>query len=643
MLDPNIAEDFQKWSTVYPQPIASSLARLLSSRTPQDTVDSCFKAAEVSTRYIAACCLASFASRNNAGTDGESIQQLEGNISFGTYEQIISQVAGKNIEHPLKLSLEVYNRPQPSTSGSREPESAAIWLSKLVELRNDRGHDLLPISEALARTFLSEYILPKLLHSVLKSFDHFLSFPLFVIENQKIENHVITAQVLLFMGESKEPLPQEIQLATDIISIGHPYFAIDNRILDLHPIIIWEAVPNRAYFGLLIIDGVYDAEINYQSLESEEKEFNGNSVTRLNAITSGQSYTCEEVNLSDGQHLAHIWWSERGRRIDAFSILRGKMPWEKFSSDNMKWYATRLAPGSIKTPRAIIQKELFDGNETFDPDQIFQAILFFGKEAEIKKIIGRNLIDIRIIGDSTARWEKRIESRKNIIQSLRHAIDTLSRTLKIENASLDTFAETNGTPDYIATREALINQFIHQDYHDPRASAQVIISKENISFFNMGYALISTDSLIQGRKSSSRNPLIARALRLIGFAELAGSGLFELQRVWRTANQRPPVFISNKDENNFSLTLDWRPVKDMYNEFWKTKIGVTLTEKQALILNLTADSSGITLDQGVSGSGLSYEATETIFRYLLTQALIEQRDGRYFIRAHLQALVGDAL
>jgi predicted HTH transcriptional regulator len=323
--------------------------------------------------------------------------------------------------------------------------------------------------------------------------------------------------------------------------------------------------------------------------------------------------------------------------------MQGKMPWDKFSPDNLKWYANRLAPGSGKSPRIIIQKELFDGKETFDKDQIFQAILLFGKETEIERIIERKIIDIRIRGDGPGRWEKRVESSKNIIQTLRLSVDTVARVLKIDKASLDTLEDTQGTPDYIAVREALINQFIHQDYHDASAPAQITILKDNVTFFNAGYALVTTDSLIQGGKSQSRNPLIARALRLIGFAELAGSGLQELQRVWRTANQRPPTFISNKDENNFTLVLDWRPVKNAYDEFWKTTIGVSLSPEQAQILNLTADPSGITLEQGVSGSGLSFESTRTIFQYLMTQALIEQREGRYYVKEHLRQLLGDAM
>jgi predicted HTH transcriptional regulator len=391
------------------------------------------------------------------------------------------------------------------------------------------------------------------------------------------------------------------------------------------------------------MDGIRDRAINYQSLDPKEVELNGSRVALINSILSGQLRAYEEVVLSDQRQFVHEWRSVQRRRIEAHYVLQGRMPWEKFSPDNLKWYAKRLAPESTKPARAIIHHDLFDGRETFEKDEIFQAILLFGKEAEIRRIISRNIIDIRSPGGGASRGAILLESRKNIIQTLRACVDVFARTLKMSDASLDSLNNTSGTPDYIAMREALINQIIHQDYQDASAPAQIIIAHESVTFFNVGYSLIPTDSLIQGWKTHPRNPLIARALRLIGFADLRGSGLQELQRVWRTANQRPPTFTSNKDENNFTLVLDWRPVKNAYDEFWKTTIGVSLSPEQAQILNLTADPSGITLEQGVSGSGLSFESTRTIFQYLMTQALIEQREGRYYVKEHLRQLLGDAM
>ena len=138
-----------------------------------------------------------------------------------------------------------------------------------------------------------------------------------------------------------------------------------------------------------------------------------------------------------------------------------------------------------------------------------------------------------------------------------------------------------GPADYIAIREALVNLFIHQDYSDRSAAAQIELTPDRAVFFNAGRSLVTAEGLIQGGKSQSRNPLVARALRLVGFADLAGSGLRELQRVWRSAKRRPPKIVSDKTANTFTLTLDWREVPNTYDKFWKDRLGVQLTGQEA--------------------------------------------------------------
>jgi len=96
------------------------------------------------------------------------------------------------------------------------------------------------------------------------------------------------------------------------------------------------------------------------------------------------------------------------------------------------------------------------------------------------------------------------------------------------------------------------------------AAAQIDIAPGVVTFFNPGFSLVDRTGLPTGMKSQSRNPLIARALRLIGFAELAASGLRELQRVWQTANRQPPQLSSDEKTNSFTLVLDWREASELH-------------------------------------------------------------------------------
>ena len=130
-----------------------------------------------------------------------------------------------------------------------------------------------------------------------------------------------------------------------------------------------------------------------------------------------------------------------------------------------------------------------------------------------------------------------------------------------------------------------MNQFIHQDYADQTACARVIIRPHETVLFNAGHSLVDVARLEEGGNSQARNPLIGRAIRLVGFAEIAGSGLRILHNAWRGAHRPPPVIVSDRDANNFTLTLDWRPLADLHDEFWH-RLGVRLTATQATLLSL---------------------------------------------------------
>ncbi len=50
-------------------------------------------------------------------------------------------------------------------------------------------------------------------------------------------------------------------------------------------------------------------------------------------------------------------------------------------------------------------------------------------------------------------------------------------------------------------REALVNLFIHQDFTDESAAAQVEISPEKVVCFNTGKSLVKQRALIEGGRS----------------------------------------------------------------------------------------------------------------------------------------------
>jgi predicted HTH transcriptional regulator len=185
----------------------------------------------------------------------------------------------------------------------------------------------------------------------------------------------------------------------------------------------------------------------------------------------------------------------------------------------------------------------------------------------------------------------------------------------------------------------LINQFIHQEYGDPSAPAQIVIRPGETMLFNVGHSLVDPEQLTKGGRSQSRNPLIARALRLIGFADLGGSGIRVMENAWRRARRRPPRFENNREANNFTLTLDWRPLPALHDEFWHSRLGVKLTVPQARALDLIR-AAPRAVDEVCSALSIEAAEVERDLDYMERQILIQRKDGKYDLVDHMREILG---
>jgi len=239
---------------------------------------------------------------------------------------------------------------------------------------------------------------------------------------------------------------------------------------------------------------------------------------------------------------------------------------------------------------------------------------------------------------SKERWDERIESSNNIIESLRRSIEFIGRHLGIDGTTIDGLKATSGSADYIAMREGLVNLFIHQYYNDPTLVAQIEITKNRAIFLNAGKSLVSNEALIEGGRSQSRNPIISRGLRLIGFAELSGSGLREIHKTWRNAKRRPPQIKSDNESNSFTLILDWRPLPVEHDSFWLEKLGVKITREEASILSLLNNPFGFDIAEISSAMGMLMGDTEAAINNLLKEGLIEEIKRHYKIKEHLRSM-----
>jgi predicted HTH transcriptional regulator len=209
--------------------------------------------------------------------------------------------------------------------------------------------------------------------------------------------------------------------------------------------------------------------------------------------------------------------------------------------------------------------------------------------------------------------------------------------------TIDGLTATSGSADYIAMREALVNLFIHQDYGDPRTVGQIEISPDRTRFFNAGHALVSKEALAEGGTSQARNPLISRALKLIKFAELAGSGLRQVYRAWGEAQRHPPEIVSDSGSNTFSLTLNWRLMPVVIDTFWKKRIGLSMDSNHALIVLMAAEPDGVTIETIAASQQVPISVARKRAQYLATNGLVVMQDGgRVMLREDRRTLVEQA-
>lgn len=636
----NIKAKLEEYSAVLPQPIAIATSQILRARTDQEEIDACLKAAEVMTRYVAILCMASFRARENSCPEHCGLLSLDNNLAWGHFLDVIQKVTAVKENHPIRNHLSPF-RSRKGQQGSRMGEAEKDILD-LLELRNELGHNLAALSDAKATIIKRDRDpLPTLVNAI-ESLKAILSFPLILVEQQSLEKGQIIARTLWLMGDSPDPKPNELCLDSGINDIRVPYVAIGKELLSLFPVVMWDAMPKKENYGLLLLDSIREKKIRFQSMYSDRIETNGDRISSLRSLFDGETISTEIVHLKSGNTLSSFWREENLQRLEAIKRYQGSMPWELFDMNTVEWYANRINDKTgLEKSRAedVINERLFEGRLRFSENDRNQAILLFGNVEAVRESLGRNTIDLRYVSDPGSRWDDRREICANVLVCLRESVDFFAEHVKIPDTSMEKLDEIKGSADYLAMREALVNQFIHQDYSDQRASAQVEIRPDEVIFFNPGFSFISDRDLVEGGKSQARNPLIARALRLIGFAELAGSGLRTLQYAWRDAHRKPPKFESDKESNTFSVNLDWRLVQNLFDEFWKSRLGVKLTPEQAQIMNLCGDPAGITIEQAASGTGLRIEETRTAMNYLERQTLVQKRDDRYLVVDHLRDFV----
>ncbi len=630
----------QKVEKLYPQPIAYAYGRVLRARSDIERLDQILRCTEVVTRYAAAVCIASFAARENKNAAvPEAIQRFEGNLSFGHFLAVVQAVVKLKDKHPLLITL------SQCFLGKNNP--TLPHLETLIKTRNELGHDLQGLNPGLVKTILVEQRPQQLLEEILAMIEPLCQLPLFLVEAQFPRKKVYFIRRLHLMGAG-EPMPTEVAVSEFFGDDGLLYIGTQEGALSLHPMVLWDLEKHRGTKGVYVIHRISET-LEYRSLIQQEQPYNPPRVALMRQLTQGKLVPLEAVTLEDGRS----FWAEWQETKDALTTsLRGEtqtIVWTDYDKDTVQWYVKRLQQrthSTIQNPHELLRQMLLDGRGEATHDEARQLRLLFGSGSEVKRLLRRELLDLRArLKPDTSRWDERQEIAANVLVALRQALTFISKHHpNLKTTNLDDLQSTTGSTDYIAVREALVNLIIHQDYQDERTVAQVELEPERTTMINAGYSLASNEELRDGGTSTSRNPLIARALKLIGFAELGGSGLRETYRVWRQAKRRPVLAESDKDNNRFRLVLDSRPLVLVVDSLWKERLGATVSPEEAKILSLLgAAAEGLSLDELCTGTGQRGRDVEQMSRRLVHQQLIDEDSGRYRLKGYLIELAQRSL
>jgi ATP-dependent DNA helicase RecG len=186
-------------------------------------------------------------------------------------------------------------------------------------------------------------------------------------------------------------------------------------------------------------------------------------------------------------------------------------------------------------------------------------------------------------------------------------------------------------PSYITIREALANLLMHRDYFDT-GIAVVRVFRDKIIFRNPGASLLSMAEILTESETLPRNPFIAKAFRLVGWAESAGSGILKIQNNWQEAGFPLPVIKNNHPRYWFTLELLKEKPNDKVGikvgNGVGIKVGINLTENQEKIIELLKNKAQITAKELALELGISQRKVEENLAKLKTMAFIKREGSR---------------
>jgi ATP-dependent DNA helicase RecG len=203
-------------------------------------------------------------------------------------------------------------------------------------------------------------------------------------------------------------------------------------------------------------------------------------------------------------------------------------------------------------------------HSTGEQDELTMAgLLLFGKEDSIRQRFPAWELDIYLVpGDDKiargVRWSARKIYEDNLVKTYLQAIEYLEGKIDISFApTKDHITRAQVVPVVLALREALVNMIIHRDYFE-RGQSRIKIYQDRIEMYNPGSTAKTIEEIIEDEVTVPGNPIIAKVFRLIGLAEIVGSGMLKILKNWKATGYIEPVIKNNIKSYSFKITFPFQ-------------------------------------------------------------------------------------
>lgn len=270
------------------------------------------------------------------------------------------------------------------------------------------------------------------------------------------------------------------------------------------------------------------------------------------------------------------------------------------------------------------------------------GIVLFGKPLALRRLLPMVRIDyIRVPGnewveDPENRFQS-IDIRKPLLLALPQAeasiIDELPKGFRLPEGQLHSVQEPILPRKVI--REALANAAMHRSYtmHSP---TQIIRYSNRIKIRNVGYSLKEPAQL--GTPGSRlRNPAIAAVLHDLHLAEAKGTGIRAMRRLAADAGLPVPEFHSDRQANEFRLTLFMHNLLTEDDHAWlRDFAGPAVSADEAKVLIYVRATGAVDNMACRDFCGLDTLAASQVLRRLRDRGLLEKQGAgsrTYYILA----------